>query len=53
MKDAPNRERRCAKLSRQCARIVTELRREGQVEGAARFEAAAIEVVELVRRGSL
>jgi hypothetical protein len=32
---------------------VLELRREGQAEDAKRFEAAAIEAVELVRRGAL
>jgi hypothetical protein len=46
-------ERRIERLSRHCARIVLELRREGDRDGAARFEAVAIEAVELVRRGAL
>jgi hypothetical protein len=49
----PNTERRIERLSRRSARIVLELRREGDPEGAARFEAVAIEAVELVRRGAL
>jgi hypothetical protein len=48
-----NTERRCAKLARQCARLVLELRREGRATAAARLEDAAIEAVELVRRGML
>lgn len=43
-------ERRIARLSRRCARIVLELRREGDVDGAARFERMAIELVDDMRR---
>lgn len=46
-------EQRIERVARQCARIVIELRREGQAEGAARFEAVAIEAVDLIRRGRL
>lgn len=46
-------ERRIARVARQAARIVLELRREGDREGAARFEAAAIETCERMRRGVL
>jgi hypothetical protein len=44
-----NIERRAAQVARQCARIVLELRREGQHEAAARLEAAAIEAIEQMR----
>jgi hypothetical protein len=53
---APRRrglEQRCARIARQSARIVLELRRDGHQEAAAKLEAAAIEAVELVRRGAL
>ena len=50
---SPSVEQRVARVSRQCARIVQELRREGEHEGAARFVAAAIEAVEQMRRGAL
>lgn len=46
-------ERRIARMSRRAARIVLELRREGDADGARRFEAAAIEAVEKMRRGEL
>jgi hypothetical protein len=46
-------ERRIARVSRHCARVVLELRADGEHAGAARLEAAAIEVVEQMRRGSL
>jgi hypothetical protein len=43
-------ERRIAKLARRSARIILELRAEGEHEGAARFEAAVLELVEGMRR---
>ncbi|MDQ3299971.1 MAG: hypothetical protein M3619_25610 [Myxococcota bacterium] len=43
-------ERRIARVSRQCAKIVIQLRELGDVEGATRFEQVAIEVVEQMRR---
>jgi hypothetical protein len=43
-------ERRAARVARQCARIVIALRADGQVEGAARLEAAAVEAIEQMRR---
>lgn len=46
------RERRIARLSRQCARIVLELRAEGEIEGAARFERLAMEIVYEIRRNA-
>lgn len=46
-------EARIARFARRCARIVVELEREGQIEGARRFSAAAIEVVEQMRLSSL
>ena len=52
MRTTTNTERRCAQLSRRCARLVLELRREGEHAAAARLETAAIEAVELVRRGA-
>ena len=46
-------ERRIARVSRRCARLVLELRKEGDNAGAARLEAMAIETVEQMRRGAL
>jgi hypothetical protein len=46
-------ERRIERVARQCARVVLELRREGDHDGAKRFEAAAIETVNRMRRGQL
>lgn len=43
-------DRRIERLSRQSARIVIELRRDGFHLAAEKFEAAAIEAVELVRK---
>ncbi len=45
-------ERRIARLSRRCAKIVIELRAEGEFAGAKRFEQVAIEVVEQMRTGA-
>jgi hypothetical protein len=45
-------ERRAHRIARQCARIVIALRAEGQVEGAARLEAAAAESIEQMRRSA-
>lgn len=49
----PKLERRIARVARRCARIVLELRAQGDHEGAARFEAVAIETVEQMRKGAL
>jgi len=46
-------QRRIERVARHCARLVLELRREGQHEGAARLEAAAVLAVEQIRRGAL
>ena len=51
VRDRASVERRIARVSRQCARVVLELRKEGDRAGAARLEAAAIETVEQMRRG--
>ncbi len=48
----PPIERRIARVSRQCAKIVIQLRELGDVEGAKRFEQVAIEVVEQMRTGA-
>ena len=47
------REQRCARLARKSARLILELRRDGEIEAAAKLEAAAIEAVEAVRKGEL
>ena len=51
--DRASLERRIVRVSRQCARVVLELRKEGDNAGAARLEALAIETVEQMRRGAL
>lgn len=48
-----NTERRIARVARQCARVVLELRQVGDRDGAARLELAATETVEQMRRGVL
>ena len=48
--DVGARERRVA---RRCAKVILELKREGQLDGARRLEAAALETVERMRRGDL
>lgn len=45
----PNVERRIARVARQTARIVLELRAEGHHDAARALEAAAIEVCEQMR----
>lgn len=42
-------ERRIARVARQCARLVLELERQGELAGAARLRQAAKEVVENMR----
>lgn len=49
--DRDETERRIAKLARASAKIVNELRLEGQIDGAKRFEQVAIEVVDQMRSG--
>ncbi len=49
--NADSNERRISRFSRRCARIVLELRNEGNQDGAARFEALAIEIADDMRRG--
>lgn len=45
--------RRIARVSRHMAKLVCQLRREGDDEGARKLEAAAIETVEAMRGGVL
>jgi hypothetical protein len=42
-------EKRVAHFARRCAKLLVELRREGEIDGALRLEAAAIEIVEGMR----
>lgn len=43
-------ERRIARFARQSARLMREIRDGGDIEGAMRFEALAIEIVDDMRR---
>lgn len=46
-------EARIAKMARQAAKAICQLRRDGEREAAAKLQAAAIETAELMRAGRL
>lgn len=48
-----NTEQRIAKMARQSAKIICQLRRSGETAAALKLQAAAIETAELMRAGRL